>query len=121
MENAQLSLTFLQIVITAIAAIAASSGFWAYINRKRNTGSLTRRLLIGLAHDRIVTLSLEYIHRGWITQEEHENLCVFLYNPYQLMDGNGSVFRLMDEINKLPIRAIPLENILKETENDVRK
>ena len=77
--------------------------------------------MIGLAHDRIVYLSLKYIHRGWITQEEHENLCVFLFNPYQLMGGNGSALRLMDEINKLPIRTIPLEKILKETKNDVRK
>lgn len=121
MEDTQLSLTLLQIFITAITAIAASSGFWAFINRKRNTGSLTRQLLIGLAHDRIVTISLEYIRRGWITQDEHENLCVFLHNPYNLMGGNGAVSRLMEEINKLPIRTIPLEKILKETENDVRK
>ena len=120
MEQTYLSVTVLQVIVTAITAIAASSGFWAFINRKRNTGSLTRQLLIGLAHDRIVCLSLDYIHRGWITQEEHENLCVFLYNPYHLMGANGSVLRLMDEVNNLPIRIIPLENILKECENDAR-
>jgi len=112
------TLTLLQIVVTAITAIAASSGFWVFINRKRNINSLTRQLLIGLAHDRIVTLSLEFIGRGWITQEEHENLYVFLYNPYQLMGGDGSVLRLMDDINKLPIRSVPLHNILKEIKND---
>ena len=120
MDQTLLSLTLLQIVVTAITAIAASSGFWVFINRKRNTNSLTRQLLIGLAHDRIVTLSLEYIHRGWITQEEHENLCVFLYSPYHLMGENGSVLRLMDIINKLPIRAIPLTSILKEIKNDAK-
>jgi hypothetical protein len=120
MEQSLLSITVLQIVITAITAVAASSGFWAFINRKRNVGSLTRQLLIGLAHDRIVTLSLEFIHRGWVTQEEHENLCVFLVNPYQLMGGDGSVSRLMDDVNKLPIKAIPLTTILKEIKNDVR-
>ena len=120
MDQTLLSITLLQVVITAITAIAASSGFWAFINRKRNTGSLTRQLLIGLAHDRIVTLSLDYIDRGWITQEEHENLCVFLCNPYLLIGGNGSVLRLMDIINTLPIRPIPLTNILKEIKNDVK-
>ena len=120
MDQSLLSLTLLQIVVTAITAIAASSGFWAFINRKRNTGSLTRQLLIGLAHDRIVTLSLEYIHRGWIMQEEHENLCVFLVDPYLLLGGNGSVSRLMIAINKLPIKAIPLTTILKETEKHVK-
>lgn len=118
MENAQLSLTVLQIIVTAITAIAASSGFWVFINRKRNRNSLTRQLLIGLAHDRIVTLSLEYIYRGWITQEEHENLYVFLYSPYHLMGENGSVLRLMDDVNKLPIKALPLTAILKEIKND---
>lgn len=118
MDQTLLSLTVLQIVITAITAIAASSGFWVFINRKRNVNSLTRQLLIGLAHDRIVTLSLEYIYRGWITQEEHENLCVFLYSPYHLMGENGSVLRLMDDVNKLPIKALPLTAILKEIKND---
>ena len=120
MEQLEFSTTILQIIITAITAVAASSGFWAFINRKRKTGSLTRQLLIGLAHDRIVTLSLEYIYRGWITQEEHENLCVFLYSPYHLMGENGSVLRLMDEINKLPIKTIPLTAILKEIKDDVK-
>ncbi len=120
MDQTLLSLTLLQVVVTAVTAIAASSGFWAFINRKRNTGTLTRQLLIGLAHDRIVNLSLEYIHRGWITQEEHENLCVFLCNPYLLMGGNGSVLRLLDIINTLPIRPIPLQTILKEIQNDVK-
>jgi hypothetical protein len=120
MEQLEFSVTVLQIIVTAITAIVASSGFWVFINRKRNAGSLTRELLIGLAHDRIVTLSLEYIYRGWITQEEHENLCVFLYSPYHLMGENGSVLRLMDDVNKLPIKALPLTAILKETKNDVK-
>jgi len=120
MDQSQFSLIVLQIVITAITAIAASSGFWAFINRKRNTSTLTRQLLIGLAHDRIVTLCLDYICRGWITQDEHENLSVFLYNPYHLMGGNSSVLRLMTEINKLPIKAFSLETILKEKKDNVR-
>lgn len=120
MDQSLLSLTVLQIIVTAITAIAASSGFWVFINRKRDTSSLTRQLLIGLAHDRIVTLSLEYIYRGWITQEEHENLSVFLYSPYHLMGENGSVLRLMADVNKLPLKALPLTAILKEMENDVK-
>ena len=120
MDQTLLSFTLLQIVVTAITAVAASSGFWAFINRKRNTGSLTRQLLIGLAHDRIVALCLEYIRRGWIMQDEHENLCVFLYNPYQLMGENGSILRLMDDVNKLPIKSLSFHNILKEIKDDVK-
>lgn len=99
------TITLLQIIVTAFTAILASSGFWAFINRKRNVTAQTKALLIGLAHDRIVTLSLQYIHRGCVTQEEHENLSVFLFHPYDQMGGNGSVLRLMQEVNKLPIRT----------------
>lgn len=98
-------ITLLQIVVTAFTAILASSGFWAFINRKRNTTALTKKLLIGLAHDRIVSLSLDYIRRGCITQEEHENLSVFLFHPYEQMGGNGSVLRLMQEVDRLPIMS----------------
>jgi len=115
MDTTHLTITILELVMTAITAIAASSGFWAFVNLKRNNNTLTKQLLIGLAHDRIVYLSLKYIRRGWISHEEHENLTVFLYQPYEKMGGNGSASRLMDEVNKLPIRLLPLEQtFLKE-------
>ena len=61
-------------------------------------------MLIGLAHDRIMYLGMGYIERGWITQDEYENLYEYLYKPYEKMGGNGSAKRVMDEVNKLPIR-----------------
>lgn len=112
MEDTQTTITILQIVITALTAIIASSGFWAFINRKRDNTTYTRKLLIGLAHDRIVTLCLKYIRRGCVTQEEHENLITFLANPYLKMGGNGSVLRLIELVNKLPIDPNNLEGEL---------
>lgn len=106
MEPTHDTILVFQIVITALTAILASSGFWAFINRKRYDQSLTKKLLIGLAHDRIVTMSLHYIRRKCITQEEHENLFVYLYEPYKDLGGNGSVLRLMEEVNSLPIKAV---------------
>lgn len=61
-------------------------------------------MLIGLAHDRIMYLGMGYIERGWITQDEYENLYEYLYKPYEKMGGNGSAKRVMDEVNKLSIR-----------------
>lgn len=61
-------------------------------------------LLIGLAHDRLISLGMQYITRGWITQDEYENLSVYLYKPYEKLGGNGSVKRIMLEVDKLPIR-----------------
>jgi hypothetical protein len=50
----------------------------------------------GISHQR-------YIERGWITQDEYENLHDYLYKPYEEMGGNGSAKKVMQEINKLPI------------------
>ena len=60
-------------------------------------------MLIDLAHDRIIYLGMSYIERGWITQDEYENLHDYLYKPYEEMGGNGSAKKVMQEINKLPI------------------
>ena len=60
-------------------------------------------MLIGLAHDRIMYLGMCYIERGWITQDEYENLYEYLYKPYEKMGGNGSAKRVMKEGDNLPI------------------
>lgn len=46
---------------------------------------------------------MSYIDRGWITQDEYENLHDYLYKPYEKMGGNGSAKKVMSEVNKLPI------------------
>lgn len=61
-------------------------------------------MLVGLAHDRIIFLGMQYIERGWITQDEYENLHEYLYKPYEQMGGNGSAKRIMTEVDTLPIR-----------------
>lgn len=96
-------LAILQVLITALATVAASSGFWIYMDRKKANRDAMNRLLIGLAHDRIIFLSMKYIERKFITQDEHENLYEFLYKPYKDLGGNGSADRLMEEVNRLPI------------------
>jgi hypothetical protein len=62
-------------------------------------------LLIGIAHDRIIFLGMLYIGRGYITQDEYENLHEYLYEPYKKSGGNGSAERIMKEVEKLPIRC----------------
>ena len=36
--------------------------------------------------------------------DEYENLNTYLYEPYKKLGGNGSALRVMQEVNKLPIR-----------------
>lgn len=95
---------WVQMIITIVCAVIASSGFWAYITQRSNSKDVKTEMLIGLGHDRILYLGMVYIDRGHITSDEYENLYEYLYKPYEKMGGNGSAKRIMNEINKLPIR-----------------
>lgn len=96
--------SWIQIIITLVCSLVASSGFWAFVTMKLSRNDVKTQMLIGLAHDRIMYLGMGYIERGWITQDEYENLYEYLYKPYEKMGGNGSAKRVMDEVDKLPIR-----------------
>lgn len=91
-------------IVTVTIAVAASSGFWAWLQRRDTKKSATTELLRGLAHDRIVFLGLSYIERGWITKDEYEGMMHYLYEPYALVGGNGLAEKVVIEIGKLPIR-----------------
>ena len=90
-------------VATIICAVLASSGFWALLQKLSDKKDLKSKVLIGLAHDRIIYLVMSYIKRGYITKDEYENLHDYLYLPYKEMGGNGSAERVMQEVNKLEI------------------
>jgi hypothetical protein len=95
---------WIQMIITIACSVIASSGFWAYLQKKLEKKDIKTEMLIGLGHDRIISLGLYYIERGWITQDEYENLNDYLYKPYVKMGGNGAAKRIMQEVDKLPIR-----------------
>ena len=95
----------IQTLVTILCSIIASSGLWAYISKKADKKDVRTQMLIGLAHDRILSLGMQYLERGdWITRDEYENLHDYLYAPYEKMGGNGSAHRVMLEVdNKLKI------------------
>lgn len=94
---------WIQMVVTIVCSVIASSGFWAFVNKRSDSRDVKTEMLVGLAHDRIVYLGMMYIDRGYITQDEYENLYQYLYKPYEKMGGNGSAKRIMNEVNKLPL------------------
>lgn len=94
---------WLQLIVTVVCAIIASSGFWMFIQKKTDSKDVKTKMLVGLAHDRIIFLGMTYIERGWISQDEYENLYEYLYKPYEELGGNGSAKRIVAEVNKLPI------------------
>ena len=94
---------WLQMIITVICAVLGSSGVWAFLQKRADNKDAKTQMLIGLGHDRVMTLGMEYIERGCITKDEYENLVDYLYKPYEMMGGNGSAARIIDEIKHLPL------------------
>lgn len=94
--------TWLQMGLTAVASVLASSGFWAYMQRKSEGKDATTRLLMGIAYEHIMTYGIGYINRGWVTKDEYEELTKYFFNPYKELGGNGVAERVMNEVNNLP-------------------
>lgn len=93
-----------QVILTIFSSVLASSGLWAYLQKKSEQKDVKTEMLIGMS----------YIDRGCVTQDEYENLRVYLYEPYERMGGNGSAKRIMQEVDKLPIHKF----IEKEEEHN---
>lgn len=96
-------MTILEALVTILVSVLASSGVWALIMKLMDKKDVRTQMLIGLGHDRIMYLGMHYVDRGWITRDEYENLVDYLYKPYELMGGNGSAKRVVDEVKKLPL------------------
>lgn len=105
---------WVQMMLTIVGSVVASSGFWAYIQKKMEKKDVKTIMLIGLAHDRIIYLGMSYIERGWITKDEYENLYEYLYQPYEKLGGNGSATRIIKEVDKLPIRNVNIVAMTRE-------
>ncbi len=94
---------WLKTAVTVLVTLLGSAGFWGYLEARRSKKSANTRLLVGIAHDRIVFLGMKYVERGYITRDEYENLNDYLFEPYSEAGGNGSAKRVMEEVRKLPL------------------
>jgi len=102
----------LSLFITALATFLASgAGFWQYLRTRDETKKATTRLLMGVAHEKIVHLGLEYIERGWVTLDEIEDFKKYLFEPYFELGGNGTAERVMHGLERLPLRTGKLVSI----------
>ena len=96
-------MTILEALVTILVSVLASSGVWAVVMKVMDKKDVRTQMLVGLGHDRIMYLGMHYIDRGWITRDEYENLVDYLYKPYEMMGGNGSAKRVIEEVKKLPL------------------
>lgn len=94
---------WLKTAVTILVTLLGSAGFWGYLDARRTKKSANTRLLVGIAHDRIVYLGMKYIERGYLSEDEYENICDYLYEPYSKLGGNGSAKRVIEEVRKLPL------------------
>lgn len=96
---------WVDVLVTVFVTVLASNGFWAILQSKLDRNSTEKKLLAGLAHDRIIYVGEGFIARGWITYDEYEDFMKYLYEPYAKYGGNGIAERISDEVKKLPLKA----------------
>lgn len=96
-------MTTSQLILTIITSLLASSGLWAFLGSRLEKNSAERELIVGIGHIEIVFFGMQFIERGWITRDEYDTIQE-LYKPYVKLGGNGSGTRIMQELEKLPIR-----------------
>lgn len=103
-------------LLTSVTAVIASTGFWAFIQRKDESKTATTQLLLGLAHDRIIFLGMKYIDIGSITTDEYEDYMRYLWEPYSHFGGNGLAEKVVAEVKQLPIKGMvnPIVRLIEE-------
>ena len=97
---------WIQTIVSIIVAVLASSGLWAFLLNRSNKKDAKSDMLMGLAHDRILYLGKSYLERSleYVTMDEYDNHKNYLYEPYKRLGGNGTAERIMNEVDKLPIK-----------------
>lgn len=96
---------WLQILVTILTSVLASSGLWAFLGSRFEKSSAEREILIGIGHIELVFFGMQYIERGWITKDEYDTM-MELYKPYIKLGGNGSGRKIIQEIEKLPFKEV---------------
>lgn len=89
------------VIIAILTTLLASTGFWAFITKIVDKKSAKTKLLLGIAHGKIMEQCTLYMNRGQITKCEYEDLYKYYYEPYKKMGGNGTAEKMMKEIDKL--------------------
>ena len=96
------------VIVAVISGIFGLSNFAMFLiqrhDQKVNKERPEYKMILGLGHDIIINRGEYYIARGCITKDEYENLNEYLYKPYLEMGGNGTAKKIMDEIEKMPLK-----------------
>lgn len=99
-------------IIIALIGVMGSGGLWTYLDHRRASREARHEertaqeqaqtdAIIALARIELVRESLRHIEKGFITIEEADALEA-LYNPYEVLGGNGNGRRLYEQASNLP-------------------
>ena len=117
----------LQTIITAVITALTSSGFVSLIlyflqrrdrqkEKEESIESAQAKMLLGLGHDRILSITDRLVKRGAITLKEKRNL-EYLWKPYNSLHGNGDCKIGYEACQQLPVVS---EEKAEELDNAIR-
>lgn len=110
-----------EIIITIIVAVLGSSGLWAFLqfivqkfaskkedikeilDRQEKELELVKAMSLGALYDRALYLGEKHIEHGEISISEYNDYKKYIYEPYHTGGGDGTIDRIMDAIDDLPI------------------
>ena len=62
---------YVQMFVIILTSLIASTGFWTFLYKVKSNNSKENAMLIGLGHDRIISLDMGYLKRGYIYNEKY--------------------------------------------------
>jgi len=95
----------LESILGFVGIIMGSGGFWAFMASRKSEKKAETRLLMGLSLDKIIYLGSKYQDRGYLSQDEYEDLHKYFYEPYKELGGNGIAENMMGRVEKLEVRS----------------
>jgi len=95
---------------TIIVGILGSTGFWMFVQNRREKKSVERTVMLGIAFLGVKMSCRMCLERGYADVEEIEDIEKYLYEPYIAMGGNGTAKMLMDKVKNLPNKPRKEEN-----------
>lgn len=111
----EISIDWLDPVIAIAAGMISSAGFWAFLQSRGKKADAKTKLLLGLAHEKIISVGKRYIEQGFLTYDEYEDFMNYLWEPYATFGGNGLAERVVSEVKKLPVVRQGIKIASKET------
>ena len=91
-------MSWAQMAVTIFCTVLSSTGLWAFVASKQKASDASSRLVLGLAHEAIISQGVRYINRGYITFDEYEDFMKYLCEPYATFGGNGMADKIIDQV-----------------------